>query len=300
MIELVMQSNGGVGLLHTLARPAVYLDHVGYIMFAEDRASADRFARALEVRGGALMISWVNVAEFAKARPETAAAAEEFIERLLPRLGFLEGNPFTVMQREADVRAHMDFALLGVFANLASRSTQPFTARGLLTVVPGQGLERLTSWSQAFVDQAKKLRDEYATNEEFAQQVESVVKQSGRESATLVVLREVTRTLMRNQSRIEPNDAQDFFHMIVPLVYCDYVLLDKHWEEQIKTVRRRLDRAKSSVQLAQAFSPTDDGIERFLTALERPESRSGIGERVISRASCYTTRSGEESFGCDR
>src|SRR5215510_10816675 len=110
MIEFTILSNGGVGLLHTPTHPTVYLDHLGYGTFAEDGASAERFIRALKARGGTLMVSWVNVAEFAKASARTAAAAEAFLERLLPNLGFLEGNPFTVIQREPQARAQMDFA----------------------------------------------------------------------------------------------------------------------------------------------------------------------------------------------
>ena len=67
------------------------------------------------------------------------------------------------------------------------------------------------------------------------------------------------------QSKIEPNHARDVFHAVVPSVYCNYVLLDKYWDEQIKTACARLTR---TIALAKVFSLRADGIERFLKALE--------------------------------
>ncbi len=100
MIEWVILRNG-LALVQKLVAPSVYLDHWALLTFSGDAELSRRFTSALEARGGTLALSWVNVAEFAKVgSEEDARRAEEFVEANLPRLFFLEANPFVVRQRE--------------------------------------------------------------------------------------------------------------------------------------------------------------------------------------------------------
>lgn len=264
-----MLKNGGVRRMQSLIAPSVYLDHLGYMTFAQNRGLADRFRAALAARGGTLVLSWVNVAEYATCSRETAEAAEQFVEPILPGVFFLNGNPFEVASREPHGEAHKDFPLFDEFAKLVAGSTKPFTARGLFTAMAGQGRASFDSWSQKFVTAATALRAKYTSSKEAAEQVEKDFRSSGPETASKIVLDELILAFIRDkQSEIESNDARDLFHAVVPSVYCNYLLLDKYWEAQMQTVRGRLKRAGIEIELAHVFSPKANGINRFLTALE--------------------------------
>ena len=60
----------------------------------------------------------------------------------------------------------------------------------------------------------------------------------------------------------------DFFHAVVPVAYCDVVLLDKYWETQVERVRSRLAQTEMTVPLA-AVSKKANGLERLVLALEQ-------------------------------
>ncbi len=63
------------------------------------------------------------------------------------------------------------------------------------------------------------------------------------------------------------NDAADLSHAVVPVSCCQYVLLDKHWEEQVNQARKRLS-AKMSLAIANVFSRKS--VECFLSEFEKP------------------------------
>ena len=72
---------------------------------------------------------------------------------------------------------------------------------------------------------------------------------------------------------ITPNDAMDFFHTIVPVAYCDFVLLDGRWRDQVDRLRARLQRAGVDFPLATVLSGSG-AVERLIAALEAPHGDS--------------------------
>jgi len=64
------------------------------------------------------------------------------------------------------------------------------------------------------------------------------------------------------------NDAMDFFHAVVPVAYCDYVLLDNHWAAQVAQLRSRFKRTRMNVPMATVFSGGRSGVEELLRALD--------------------------------
>jgi len=65
---------------------------------------------------------------------------------------------------------------------------------------------------------------------------------------------------------ITANDVLDNLHAVVPVAYCDAVLLDGGTWDRVERARRKLNRV--GIEIAKAFPMRKDGIERFLTYLE--------------------------------
>ncbi len=59
------------------------------------------------------------------------------------------------------------------------------------------------------------------------------------------------------RSTIGRNDALDFFHTVVPVAYCDIVLLDGRWRDQVDRLRRRLERAGVGFPVANVMSGSE-------------------------------------------
>lgn len=123
--------------------------------------------------------------------------------------------------------------------------------------------------ADSVAEQIQVLRDEYDEKPEFRAAVSRLPKGPQIQRGTRYILRELIRTLLVDQGvKISRNHAIDFMHAVVPLAYCEFVLLDKHWETQTRLVRFRLKKSGLSVPLAEAYSEGENGIERFLQALE--------------------------------
>lgn len=58
------------------------------------------------------------------------------------------------------------------------------------------------------------------------------------------------------------------FHAVVPVAYCDLVLLDAQWEHRVKLVTDRLVKHNISMKPADVFSGKPGGIEHFFERLE--------------------------------
>jgi hypothetical protein len=87
---------------------------------------------------------------------------------------------------------------------------------------------------------------------------------------TRFIQQELMCALVLDQGRkITRNDAFDFFHAVVPVAYCDFVLLDGYWETQVERLQSRFQASASPVPMARVFSRRRGGIEQFIRQLEQ-------------------------------
>jgi hypothetical protein len=257
--------------VQVLVAPSAYLDHWALLDAAADADLCERFAKALEAVNGTLVLSWANVAEFIKARSDDdAKRAEAFIERNLPRLFFLNPDPFVDRVRTGG--APGDEGMLRVFSGLQASAGREFTATGLLTVVRGQLLETHDRMIAIFVERLQALRAEYQGGTEMAQRADAPPADRG----TRFVLKELVRDYMGVLKRaVEPNDTLDFYHTIVPAVFCDWVLIDSPRVAQMERVAKRLkDAGRDDVRLATLISNkrASGGVMRLVAELEAARS----------------------------
>ncbi len=278
MIDFDINKEGALQLRQRDLSPTVYFDHWALRKFSEDPVLTARFAAALGRRNGTLALSWLNLAEFTKVTDAAQArSAENFIEANILRLFFLDTEPFAVIGREdvllaggEPVAPHADAEFLKAFAELKPDSVRPFTARGLFQVIQsGQLTGRLDDLADGVVDRVAALRTELDSNLGFRSAVRRLPDGSRGPRATRVILRELVRSLLVDRAmKLTRNHAIDLLHAVVPVAYCDLVLLDRHWETQVDRVRARLDEAGITIPISKAFSAKENGLERFLGELE--------------------------------
>lgn len=275
MIEITIGANGELTAGQQLVSPAVYLDHWALRAVSEDAALSARFTKALAARAGTLLLSWANIAEFPDLDEQAAEKAENFIEAQLPRIFFLELNPFEVIRRENALLAggppvppHADLDLLRLVVGLRPSGVQPMTCMGMLAEVSGAGAESRERMKAVFVERVSSLREEYLEDNDFRALVDRTLRGHPAPRGTAVVLREIVAGLLRDKSTpITPNDALDFFHTIVPVAYSDFALLDRRWRDQVDRLRTRLKRTAVEFPLATVFSGKG-AIERLIAASE--------------------------------
>jgi len=275
VIEIRIGASGELTLGQQLVSPAIYLDHWALRTVSEDAALSERLTNVLEARAGTFLLSWANIAEFPGLDEQAAGKAEQFIEAQLPRLFFLELNPFKVIQREKALMAggspvlpHADLDFLRLVVGLRPSGVQPITCMGMLAGVGSARSESRDRMKAVFVEWVGHLRAEYLEDGDFRALVDLAWRRQAAPRGTAVVLREVVAGLMRDKSTpITSNDALDFLHTIVPVAYADFALLDGRWRDQVDRLRARLKRTGVEFPLATVFSGAG-AIERLIAGLE--------------------------------
>ena len=159
--------------------------------------------------------------------------------------------------------------MLKLFVGLKPASPKPFTARGLFEGVRNGLGQQADAMADTFVSRVLALRSERQTDSAFKSTLRQPPGGLQIQRGTRVVLRELLRAvIVDRQTVLDRNYAMDFFHAVVPIAYCELVLLDKYWETQIGRVRSRLARPAGTFPIATVFSKKTNGLERLVLALE--------------------------------
>jgi hypothetical protein len=277
MIEFRITKNDILELGQGDISPTVYLDHWALRMFSESQALSDRLTVALKQQNGTLALSWLNLAEFTRVTDEEQASkAETFLEKILPNIFFLEVDFGEVIRREDDLLAggklippHFDLDLLRMFSQMKPNLLNPFTAHDLFKVIQGQVSARFDGLADTGVDRIEALRERYAADPEFQSAIKRLPSGPPIQRGTRFIFREFVRALIVDKgTNVTRNQVIDLFHAIVPIAYCDFVLLDKYWEDQLDRVRSRFKKAGMDLPTARVFSGKADGVTRFIGELE--------------------------------
>ncbi|MGH8511961.1 MAG: hypothetical protein ACREU8_11445 [Gammaproteobacteria bacterium] len=278
MITISLTENGDLRVTQAMTSPAVYLDHWALRIISENDDFTARFVRAMEARGGTLALSWVNLSEFVQVIfPEQIRKAEDLVEASLTRLFLLEVDPGVVIRREDELLAgglprppHGDSDFLKLLATINPNSVAPLSARGLFDGLRDPGIvQRKAALADAFTGQIEQLRVEVANHPPLAAAVRAVPRGPEIQRGTRFILRELVRPLVTDKGKkITENDAIDFFHAVVPVAYCDYVLLDKPWAAQVAQIGLRSKKTGMNVPMAAVFSRGRSGVEELLRTLD--------------------------------
>lgn len=277
MISLTVDEDQDLDFSQQDVAPTVYLDHWAMRTFASDNELGDRLVDALKKGEGTLAISLLNLGEFAKVSDlGQAEEAESLIERALPNIFFIDIDIAQVIKREDDLLAggepcapHSCTEIVPLLTDLDIQSVAPFTARNLLRGIQEQSIaDAFEQLANSIVSDLRQKRDRLTNDRGYRNSVRRLPVGPAIQRGTRYIRDELVRAIIIDtQTPINTNHAVDLLHATVPVAYCEFVLLDKHWETQVSRVKARLDDAAMGVPIAGVYSAKDDGIERFLSAL---------------------------------
>ena len=159
---VILGPDGRLLVQQRLTHPAVYLDTWAHRHFAEDDpAAGDRFRTALLRAGGTLVLSDLNLGDFAGfADIRHVQAVGRFIDSLGPHLFFATFSPFPVIDREIAIMVRQtdqspagDAAMLQLYAEAAQmRNGKPSVQEWFAAVHTDRARlkPRLDGMAQAF------------------------------------------------------------------------------------------------------------------------------------------------------
>lgn len=251
--------------------PSVYLDHWALRRLSTDLPLGRRFAAAIESSDGTLYLSGIGVLEFSRITDmQNVALAEELLQSCVPRLFFLESNPWKVVSIEdrliegaSATPPHADLSMASLIPTLRPDGLQPWGVRGLFEAV--RASESLRDAFDSFgLTVATKLGEFQARGPARFNQA----KGSALQRATRFVLTELVRLCVTNRSmRLSVNDGIDLFHAAVPASYANILVLDRRWKSLVEQAIRRLRKIGHSAEFAEVLS----GQEALAQTLEMLE-----------------------------
>lgn len=255
--------------------PTVYFDHWAICEFSDDLTLQDRFVKAMQAKCGTFVLSHTNLAEFTNASdPRHADSAEKFLERLMPNVYLtdfdlekaevFENQPGYAGRR---MWPSADLLMLKLVAKRSINAGGSFTLAGFITLL---FLNR-AQLSKTFNEANQNILDEInkqCADPVYVKKARQSVPDTSR-TKTRVVMGELMRELTIDpKATISLNDIVDWQHAILPVICCDFVLLDGKWEQRVRAMAKRVTEQGLHMSFAKCFSKRDNGLNDFLSQLE--------------------------------
>ena len=278
MIELfqTVSASGERQVRQQLVAPSVYLDTWAIRVFSETAALGERLRTAILRAQGTLVLSDINLVEFTSmSDPSHTLEAGRLFDSLLPHLFLMRCDPTLVIEREVEVlkqKRHQspvgDTRALAEFAAAAARRNGQFSASAWFSIVHSERTRlqpQLPGVAQVFYAQLGQLRERIAKERGALK----LTPPEGARPPTLALLQAILKDIQADHRLPEdPNSAIDLVHTVVPGAYCSFVLLDRQWCVRLRNATAKLRKAGITAKVAAAYSKQNDGVERFLEALE--------------------------------
>ena len=231
----------GSTLVESLGRPTVYLDNWALNDLALDASLKERFVNIMKARGGTLRLSVSNLVELMKqADRQQISAILEMIDSV--DAGFININFTDVVRRENGIllgEVHEDPSqeVERIWTYLLSRNWPESWVMSdvIRTVLDNSSGEQMReSWDQfalrmqSFLNSVRSDSNYMSQSKERAKTTRKKGKEYDKPTRELIQLG-FNFVLQNTDMRMSSNEWHDFFHTIVPVAYCDLVLLDKRW-----------------------------------------------------------------------
>jgi len=256
--------------------PTVYLDTFAIRAISESDELSLRFAQGIKDRNGTWLLAALSMGEFASFEDARHVdRAERLLAQVVPHIYLFLTEPLEerIAMGKGDIlarivppadRRNMDF----FSRRWAQAQSFPDTFNGMFSMV----YEMREEMSKELHEVASKIVASLSTNRQsvaFRSKAKVARPDDGRTRQQIIsggLLREL---FLDTNAPITNNEALDLMHAVDAVDYCDLVVLDKAWERRLNALRQQITEVNIEMPIAQCFSMRNDGIERFLVALER-------------------------------
>ena len=285
MLKLETTTSSAWKVTQINTSPSVYLDHWALREISADSGLCDSFCEAIKGRDGMVEISWINLLDFSGVSDlSQVKAAEDFLDRLSPHnIGFINANVQSVVDFENNILRnerivkdpHVDYELLKAFALHRSGTMKICSFKGFFLSIQKKR-QKLDKMRRSFLynlsDRLTSLRAKVQQPERLKNLQKTPKGHPAVQHLTRYIVDEVTKYILRGNMGITSNDWCDIHHAMVPLAYCDFVLLDQRWHTIMKQIQDRLRKAKHDKKMAEVFCGRN--LNSFLEKLSLPQETS--------------------------
>jgi len=228
-------------LIEKIGQPIVYLDNWAINDISLNPTFRQRFITIMKSRKGTLRISVSNIVELLKQTDqkqiESILSLIDSVDAGLINTNFREVIALEngILKGDVDENPSNHLDLIRVYL-LAQNWPELWTVSGFVRSVLENSSEKhfSESWDQ-FAKKMKGFLNAVRSDNKYANKSKTrsaITRKAGKkyDRATRELFQLGFDFVLQNHDMtMSSNEWHDFFHLIVPVAYCDIVLLDKRW-----------------------------------------------------------------------
>jgi hypothetical protein len=247
VLKITTSDSAPLILTPEVTPPLVYLDTCVIRDLACKKTTGERFQGCLLDKGGTLYLSWAHLVElFGLGVGPTYRLMQSYLVSFGTSFVLIDSNARAVIDREknwtpGNQNPAFDEELLRCLA-ANWRMSELSMAMLLDTVADQPGLiaslqTRHKKHKQELKAAFDEARNKYRTDIEWCHRLDNVTySYTGSNAPTEYVYGQIVRECITTHEHFVPSDSLDFEHCVVPLAYCDYVVLDKKWTRPCRKI----------------------------------------------------------------
>jgi hypothetical protein len=282
MYKRIEIGNGQIEIQEHFRSPMVYLDHWALNDLSLNTTFRDRFVNVMNERAGTLRLSVVNMIEISKQGDKNQVKSILDMLRDIEDCGLINMDPHQVIQKEnilisnpssivAVKNPSAEIEIVAAYLVAHNRPTTWHVADIIATAVSEQPSRHTLESSTRFLTGMERLLEKGRSNPEYLKKASDRFKKlklqgPKYQTATRELIVMAFDFVLRNtkMKMADYSEWQDLFHVIVPVSYCNVVMIDRRWKAFISQT------GLSFPKIARVFDRRS--LERFFHAIEHWDS----------------------------
>jgi hypothetical protein len=281
MLKRINHGNGEIEIQEHFRSPMVYLDHWALNDLSLDAELRDKFISVMIRKGGTFRLSVFNMIELSKQADVSQVNSILDMIDSIPDCGLINIDPREVIKKEnmlisdTSLRLNPSVEIDIIAAHVMAQNypTEWHVSDIIRKVIPELPSTRLTESNAQFLKDMERLLGIGRGDKDHLRRASmrfKKLKDNGPkyQAATRELFIMALGFVMTNKhmKMVRYSEWTDLFHVVVPVSYCDLVMIDKRWKSFITQTRfsypqiAKVFDKKSSNDFFQAIETWNDTI----------------------------------------
>ena len=245
MYKRLELGNGSIEIQEHFRSPRIYLDHWALNDLSLNTVYRDRFINIMNQRGGTLSLSVVNMVEIAKQGDHNQVAAILGMLREVEDCGLINMDPIQVIKKENGLISNpssivsvknpsAELELVKAYLLAHDRPTTWHVADIIAIAVSDPPSKHMVESNERFLANMARILEKGRSNPDSLKKASDIFKklklQGPRyQTATRELFKMAFYFVLKNISMRMTSYSEwlDLFHVVVPVSYCDIVMIDR-------------------------------------------------------------------------
>jgi len=226
-------------------RPIIYLDNWAYNLFTENEELGGKFIKLMNEKEGSIAFSIMNLYEITiREDKDQVEKIKNYIDEF--DVVLIDISPTKVIMKE---KLHkngkfigcpaVDYKLLEAYVLYAHDYLKPFKTSELVTKLQEEMKTQNGFFKQKFEEELfpfiKKARTQGDLISQAKMRFEKKL-QSEFPYTEGIYSKCIDFIIVNEKMQMPDKEWRDIFHLIVPIAYCDYVLIDSRWRSFVDSI----------------------------------------------------------------